>query len=43
MKAGAFFPDRQEATFFAMAADDLPLHFDMDKLTEKQKRDHFEE
>ena len=43
MKAGAFFPDRQQATFFAMAADDLPLHFDMDKLTEKQKRDHFEQ
>ena len=43
MKCGAFFPNRPLPTVHAMAADDLPLHFDMEELTEKQKRDHFEQ
>ncbi|MEN3974663.1 hypothetical protein [Emcibacter sp. SYSU 3D8] len=43
MKVGSFFPDRPLPTLYAMAADDLPLHFDMDKLTDKQKADHYEQ
>ena len=43
MKVGSFFPDRPLPTLFAMAADDLPLHFNMDELTEKQKADHYEQ
>lgn len=43
MKVGSFFPDRPLPTLYAMAADDLPLHFDMDELTEKQKADHYEQ
>ena len=27
MKVGSFFPDRPLPTLYAMAADDLPLHF----------------
>jgi hypothetical protein len=42
-RIGSFFPNRPLPTFFAMAADDLPLHFDMDELTEKQKADHYEQ
>ncbi len=43
MKIGSFFPNRPQTTFYAMAADDLPLHFDMEDLTEKQKADHYEQ
>ena len=43
MKVGSFFPDRPLPTLYAMAADDLPLHFNMDELTEKQKADHYEQ
>jgi hypothetical protein len=43
MKIGSFFPDRPLPTLYAMAADDLPLHFDMDELTDKQKADHYEQ
>ncbi|MDA0338300.1 MAG: hypothetical protein O2910_00375 [Proteobacteria bacterium] len=43
MKIGSFFPNRPLPTFYAMAADDLPLHFDMDDLTDKQRSDHHEQ
>ncbi|MFN3231573.1 MAG: RimK family alpha-L-glutamate ligase [Alphaproteobacteria bacterium] len=43
MKFNSFFPNRPAPTFYAMASDDLPLHFDMEDLTEKQKADHFEQ
>jgi len=40
MKIGSFFPNRPQSTFYAMAADDCSLHFDLDNLTEKQWADH---
>ena len=43
MKSGAFFPNRPLPTLYAMSADDIPLYFDMDDLTEKQKADQFEQ
>lgn len=43
MKAGSFSPNRAATTVHAMAADDLPLYFDMENLTEKQKADHYDQ
>lgn len=43
MRAGSFSPNRPGTTVHAMAADDLPLHFDMEDLTEKQLADHYDQ
>lgn len=43
MQAGSFFPNRPQPTLYAMAADDLPLHFDMANLTKKQQADHYDQ
>lgn len=40
MKIGSFFPNRSQSTFYAMAADDCSLHFDLAALTAKQQADH---
>ena len=40
MKAGSFFPGTHFTSLYAMAGDDCSLHFDLDKLTEKQQADH---
>lgn len=40
MKAGAYAPNRPETTLYAMSGDDIPMYFDMDKLTPKQQADH---
>ena len=41
MTAGPFIPKAQEAMRFSMAGDDCSLHFDLDKLTQKQAEDHY--
>lgn len=40
MQAHSFFPGQTAGTLFAMAGDDLSLHFDLDRLTPKQRADH---
>jgi len=40
MRAGSFFPGKTYTSLYAMAGDDCSLHFDLDKLTEKQQADH---
>ena len=42
MKSGAYAPNRPEPTLYAMSADDIPMFYDMQNLTEKQKADHDE-
>lgn len=42
MKADAYSPSLRVAAMHAMSSDDVPLYFDMDKLTKKQKQDHME-
>jgi hypothetical protein len=40
VKAGSFFPGAHYSSLYAMAGDDCSLHFDLDRLTEKQQADH---
>lgn len=40
MKAGAYAPNRPEASIYVMSADDIPMYYDMDNLTPKQRADH---
>ena len=37
MKTGAFSPGLKDTALHAMSSDDVPLYFDMDNLTDKQK------
>jgi hypothetical protein len=40
MPAHSYFPGQSAPTLFAMAGDDCSLHFDLHKLTPKQRTDH---
>ena len=41
MKAGAYSPNLKAPALHALSSDDVPLHFDMDNLTDKQQQDHY--